>query len=351
LKLNKGFQDESALDLSSGENFYEQLLKLEGPVIVKNESATELYDRLNEFGVRALIPMRIQNETKGIVALGDKITKLDFAREELDFLTTLGNLSMISIENARLFEETLEKQRMEEELQIASEIQKQLLPKECPRIENYEVAAVNISSRQVGGDYYDCFKIDEHKYAFCIADVSGKGVPAALIMSNLQASLHSLVSTELDIGDMTSRINDLIYRNTGLDKFITFFFGVLDSKENTFTSCNAGHNPPYLFHADGTFQTFDKGGLILGMMPNISFETETLKLQTGDAIVMYTDGVSEAMDADEEEFEEKRIEACILENYGLSAEDMLDKLLGAVRDFSQGQPQADDITSLIIKVL
>ena len=258
LKLNKGFQNESALNISSKENFFEQLLKLEEPVILKNESATDLYHKLNAFEVRVLIPMRIQNETKGMVALGDKITKIDFAREELDFLTTLGNLSMISIENARLFEETLEKQRMEEELQIASEIQKQLLPKACPQIENYEVAAVNISSRQVGGDYYDCFKIDEHKYAFCIADVSGKGAPAALIMSNLQASLHSLVSTEIDIGDMTSRINDLIYRNTGLDKFITYFFGVLDSKENTFTSCNAGHNPPYLFHTDGTFQTFDK---------------------------------------------------------------------------------------------
>ncbi|MCG8608146.1 SpoIIE family protein phosphatase [bacterium] len=349
LRLNKGFQQNAELEKTANSDFQKRLSTLSESIIVEDKDDAFFGD-LNTLGIRALIPLRIQNETKGVVALGDKITKLDFYPEELDFLTTLGNLSMISIENARLFEETLEKQRLEEELQIASEIQKQLLPKACPEIKKYKIAALNISSRQVGGDYYDCFQIDEDKYAVCIADVSGKGAPAALIMSNLQASLHSLVSLGIDIGDMTSRINNLIYRNTAMDKFITYFFALLDTKANTLTSCNAGHNPPYLFHSDGTFQTFDHGGIILGMMPNMPYETETVHLKPGDCVVMFTDGVSEAMNAEEDEFEEKRIEACILENYELSADQILEKLIDAVKDFSAGQPQADDITSLIIKV-
>ncbi|MFQ5769048.1 MAG: SpoIIE family protein phosphatase [bacterium] len=351
LKLNKGFQQESDLKIATDAKICEALLHLDQPVFISENNENSFYPKLCDLAISVLIPMRIQNETKGVIALGEKITKLKFLKEELDFLTTLGNLSMISIENARLFEEALEKQRLEEELQIASDIQKQLLPDVCPKIENYDVAAINIPSRQVGGDYYDCININEHQYIFCIADVSGKGAPAAILMSNLQASLHALVNTDLTLDEITSRINDLIYRNTSFDKFITYFFGLLDLKNRTFTSVNAGHNPPYLFHNNGSFQTLEEGGLILGMMPNMPYATETVQLKAGDCLVMFTDGVSEAMNEKEEEFEEKRIEACVLENYCASAEGILQNIIKSVKAFSEGQPQADDITILVIKVL
>ncbi|NIR48872.1 SpoIIE family protein phosphatase [candidate division KSB1 bacterium] len=350
LKLNKGFQTEEGMKLTTDETFLRELSHLHQPINIEDEEDGELLGKLQESGVRVVVPMRIQGETKGVIALGEKITKSPFLKEEIDFLTTLGNSSIISIENAILFEERLERQRLEEELQIASDIQKQLLPDSCPQIEGFQIAASNVSSRQVGGDYYDCFKIDDTRYGFCIADVSGKGAPAALLMSNLQASLHSLVTTGLEIDKITARINELIYENTSYDKFITFFLGILDVETKTFKSVNAGHNPPYLFHSDKSFQTLQEGGLILGMMPNVQYKTETVNLKSGDCIVMFTDGVSEAMNTEEKEFEEKRIEACIQETYELSAEKIMQSLKTAVKEFSKGMPQADDITMLIVKV-
>ncbi|RMF64899.1 MAG: hypothetical protein D6743_08725 [Calditrichaeota bacterium] len=350
LSLNKGFQEAGDMERLTDESLLQALCDLTRPVLVGEGSSEPFCGSLAHLPIRAIVPMRIQNQTKGAIALGEKITKGDFTKEELEFLSTLASMSMTSIENARLFEETLEKQRLEEELLIAREIQKQLLPKSCPQIENFEVAAVNISSREVGGDYFDCVELSKNRYAFCIGDVSGKGAPAALLMANLQASFHALVDTGLSIEEVTARINNLIHRNTGFDKFITFFFGILDLAEKSFVSVNAGHNPPYLFHADGTFQTLQEGGLILGMMPNVSYVSESVTLVPGDCLVMFTDGVSEAMNAEEEEFEEKRIEACVRATLERSAEEILNHLIESVKAFSAGLPQMDDITSLIIKV-
>ena len=351
ISVNKGISKSDESKVVQDSDFLHNLLEIDRPYVIGENNETELLSRFADIDIAAVIPMRIQNETKGVIALGDKITKIGFAKDELEFLTTLGNLSMISIENARLFEETLEKQRLEEELLIARDIQRQLLPKSCPKVENFEIAAINIPSRQIGGDYYDCIKISEHQYIFCIADVSGKGAPAALLMANLQASLHVLVNTDLEIEEITSKINNLIYQNTSFDKFITFFFGILDLNEKTFTFVNAGHNPPYLFHKDGSFQTLEEGGLILGMMPNICYKKETVKLQSGDCLILFTDGISEAMNVDEEEFEEKRLEICVLDSYQLSAEEILQEIISSVREFVSGQPQADDMTLLLVKVL
>ncbi|MFQ5636416.1 MAG: GAF domain-containing SpoIIE family protein phosphatase [bacterium] len=350
LNLNKGFSKDEIDKIEQDKILLKALSTLESPLNILEADDSEFAARSQELGVTVLVPMRMQQKMKGVIALGEKITKAPFIQEELDFLTTLGNSSIISIENALLFKEMLEKKRLEEELQIASDIQKQLLPDSSPQLERYEIAADNVSSLHVGGDYFDCIKIEDNLYSFCIADVSGKGAPAALLMSNLQASLHALINTGLRIDEITFRINNLIYRNTTYDKFITFFLGVLNLSERTFTSVNAGHNPPYLFHKDGTFQNFEEGGLILGMMPNIQYDTETVSLESGDCIVMFTDGVSEAMNSKEEEFEEKRIEACVLDNYDLSAEGILQTLKKAVYDFAQDQPQADDITIQVIKI-
>lgn len=351
LSLNKGFFGTDDCPLLHDENFMKSLLELERPMLVSEGAENKFGPQLQEIKVAALIPMRIQNETKGVIAIGEKINNDNFADDELDFLMTLGNVSINSIENARLFEEEKKKQRLEEELSIASNIQKQLLPEACPNIENFDVAADNNSSLFVGGDYYDCIQIGDDEYIFCIADVSGKGAPAALLMANLQASLHVLAEPGINLTEITSRINNLIYKNTTFDKFITYFIGILNIKTKIFTSVNGGHNPPYIFHKDGTFTTLNEGGLILGMMPNVEYGSETSQLKSGDVLVMFTDGVSEAMNAEDEEFEERRIEECVLSNLELSAEAIMRKLLDAVNEFAAGQPQADDITVQILKVL
>lgn len=348
LTMNKGFNLDGH-KIASDAEFIASLLQLEKPLIVNDVPEYEFCVQLQEVAIAALLPMRIQNETKGVIALGEKINKDRFTDDDIDFLTTLGNLAINSIENARLFEEEKEKQRLEEELSIARDIQRQLLPDVCPTIENYEVAAINLSSRQVGGDYYDCIKIKDNKYVFCIADVSGKATPAALLMANLQASLHALIDTNLTLTEIVSRINRLIHRNTSYDKFITFFIAVLDLDTRNFSYVNAGHNPPYVFHVDRTFDTLDEGGLILGMMPEAPYQSDSVNLNAGDLIVMFTDGVSEAMNQAEEEFEEKRIEACILDNFELKTEEILQNLIRDVKAFSEGRPQSDDITVLMLK--
>lgn len=347
LLLNKGVAAEKVEPLLK-RDILAQIQALDKALAITQDS-NSLAELFRLAGMAALVPMCVENETKGMVALGPKITKQPFSDDDLNFLTILGNWSVISIETARLIEQEFEKKALEEELRIASDIQKQLLPNRCPELEAYDIAGANTPSRQIGGDYYDCIQVSGHEYIFCIADVSGKGAPAALLMSNLQASLRALVGTELQLTEIVGRINNIIYSNTTYDKFITFFFGLLDLENNTFTSVNAGHNPPYLYHQDGQFQTFDEGGLILGMMPDVPYTSETVTLKPGDCIVMFTDGVSEAMNMNDEEFEEYRIEKCIADNLQNSASHILNTLIEEVRTFSSGRPQSDDITALVLK--
>lgn len=353
LMLTKGIgnidEDLSTVDEQELSNY---LCDIVQPIALDDEFFEKYGDHFRLFfdkEFRVMVPMRIQDDTRGVIIIGDKITKQTFTEDELDFLYTLGNQAMISLENARLFEETLEKQRMEEELLIAKDIQARLLPKECPDFAHIEITGVNVPSRQVGGDYYDCIKIDATHYGIAIGDVSGKGVPASLLMSNVQASLHALVGTGMPIPNMIAKINNLIYDNTTLDKFITFFYGVLDIGNLEFTYCNAGHNPPYFYHRDNTFQLLEKGGLLLGMMPNVQYEIETVQLESGDWIIMYTDGVTEAMNENDEEFEERRLEDVIKKNQNATAEEMMSNIAQAVKEFVQDVPQSDDITMVVVK--
>jgi len=352
LSISKGHKNEADLNQFRKPRFLSTIAKIDKAMRLEESiGKNSVQHALNEAGFRVAIPMQIKDETKGVIIVGEKILKTSFEEDELEFLYTLGNEAIICLENARLFEETLEKQRMEEELDIAREIQQGLLPKQCPHLNFYEIAVMNVPTRQVGGDYYDCIQLDEKHVCVAIADVSGKGMPAALLMANIQASFHAIVDTEKQLNDITGRINNIIHRNTGLDKFITFFTGMLNVEQNTFSSVNAGHNPPYHYHKDGTFQLLEKGGLLLGMMPNMPYQQETVKLVSGDWIVMYTDGISEAMNKDEQEFEERRIESIVSKNLHVSAEEMKQKLYKAVTDFTFGVPQSDDITMVIIKVL
>jgi len=332
------------------ESLQKKLCHLGIPLILNDLNSEDSFNSLVDINFQVLVPMRIQAENQGVIMIGPKIINQNFTDDELEFLYTLGNQAMISLENARLFEETLEKQKLEEELNIARDIQRRLLPKSLPELEHFEIVALNDSSRQVGGDYYDCIKIDDTSYAIAIADVSGKGAPASLLMSNVQASLHSLIGTDLVNTKMIQKINNLIYSNTSADKFITFFYGILDIEKFTYTSCNAGHNPPYLFHEDGSFQLLEQGGLLLGMFPDMKYEIEEVSLKPGDWLILYTDGVNEAINEQDEEFGTERIEMIVRKNMGNSAQEMLDALLFEIRAFANNVPQSDDITMVIIKI-
>lgn len=307
---------------------------------------------LERTGIAVVVPMQIQNQVKGAILLGDKLRGDSYTKADLEFLYSLANLAIISIENARLFREALEKQRMEDELVIAKEIQQGLLPRILPFIPQFDIAAINIPSKQVGGDYYDVVSTSPDEYIFAIADVSGKGAGAALLMANVQASLRAFAPMGLSLSDATGRINNLTSANTGQGKFITFFWGSLNLSTKLFRYVNAGHNPPFLLRADGSIERFDIGGIILGLMQTMSpYPEGVVTLKSGDVVVMFTDGVSEAMNANNEDFTEERLERLLKEIKHLPAKEIILKVQEALDAYTRGTPQSDDITMLVIKAL
>ncbi len=326
-----------------------RLLKLNRPTPAEELPDEELRQTFRACRLELHIPMVLQDEVKGALLLGRRLHGAGYDENELQFLSTLANAAATALENARLFEEALEKQRLEEELAIAHDIQKRLLPQQPPQLEGLDLFGLNWPSKQVGGDYYDFFEIDNDRLVLTIGDVSGKGVPAALLMANLQASLHALIHAGWPLHKTVARINDLVFRNTAVDKFITFFIAVLDLRTRTLTCVNAGHNPPILLRGEQAHK-LQVGGLLLGMMGNVAYEEETWQLQPDDWLVLYTDGVSEAMNPEDEEFTEHRVEAVMRQHRGASAQEMLEALATAVQDFSQGAPQADDITLVALHV-
>jgi sigma-B regulation protein RsbU (phosphoserine phosphatase) len=347
----------SRLDLDIGpQETLRQLCALKGADLVENLAKQKRFSavaaQLSRVGIVAVVPMQIQNHVKGAVLLGEKLRGGGYTKADLEFLYSLANLAIISIENARLFREAIEKQRMEDELAIAREIQQGLLPAKLPSIPGFETAAINITSKQVGGDYYDVVPIQHDQYILAIGDVSGKGTPAALLMANVQASLRAFAPMGLSLSDATGRINDLTSLNTGQDKFITFFWGSLNVDTKEFRYVNAGHNPPFLLRADGSIERLDVGGIILGLMKTLTpYQEGSVVLGSGDVVVMFTDGVSEAMNAEEEDFTEERLEQVLVKIRALSPSEIITQIQLALEEHTEGTPQSDDITMLVFRAL
>ncbi len=311
-----------------------------------------LREHLAKEKIIALIPLQMQNEVKGVLCLGERLRGGEYSESDLEFIFSLSNLAFVSLENSRLFIEEIEKKKLENELLIAREIQQGLLPRTLPEIAKFEISGINISSKQVGGDYYDVIPADNGTFIIAIGDVSGKGTPASLLMANVQATVHALVPFHLELPVATARINDLIYRNTGSDKFITFFWGALDPKTRKFQYVNAGHNHPLVLRANGSIERLSEGGLILGIMKTVMpYEEGSIVLKSGDSVIMFTDGVSEAMNVHGDDYTEERLEAFVKRQNGKTAHDILTGIKNEIQHFTHGAPQSDDITMVVFKAL
>ncbi|MCW9705246.1 SpoIIE family protein phosphatase [Aliifodinibius sp. 1BSP15-2V2] len=345
LVTTSGIQKEPSSDeIDTLFNLEEDLVEVDG----------ELADQipfLKENDIRAVIGLHFQNEKMALVGVGARANGEAYSSSDYNFLRSLGNLALLSIQKTYLLEERIEKERMEEELNIAKNIQKGLLPDPIPQHEKLDIAATNISSYQVGGDYFDILETPAKKLLFAIGDVTGKGMPAALLMANLQSMLHVLLPIDISLAEASNQVNDIIYQNTPSDKFITFFWGIIDPDELTFRYVNAGHNPPLWFKADEESpEELQEGGLILGAMPTMTpYEEQQIKLSPDDLLVFYTDGVTEAMnESATEEFGEERLLKCIQEHRQQTAKAIEQAIIKEVRSFSNGQ-QSDDITLMVIK--
>jgi len=317
---------------------------------LRKDSLRTSYPEVSELGVELIVPMQLQGKTRGLILLGSRAGNKNFQSNDIEYIYSVGNLAIISLENNRLFLEALEKQNMEEDVLIARDIQRNLLPSTLPEYEKFDIAALNVSSKQVGGDYYDVISINDEKFYIAIADVAGKGVPASLMMANIQAFLQVICRQDLKIADATAMINDLVTANSSEGRFITFFWGYINTKTNTLTYVNAGHNPPYILRGNRIIK-LTKGGMIFGVMKTtVPYIFEDVKLEKDDVIILYTDGVSEALNLDFEEYSEERLEKNAKSLKNKSAKEILNGIKEDVQIFTQGNIQSDDITMIVIKV-
>ena len=238
----------------------------------------------------------------------------------------------------------------EHEIAEARAIQEGFLPKEIPQLSGYEIAAAWQSARVVGGDYFDVLPFDGEMCGLCIADVAGKGLPAAMLMSNLQAAVRGLASPSLPPEALCSRLNALLCRNIASDRFVTLFYAHLDGPSRQLRYASAGHNAPFVVRRDGSHQRLREGGVVLGVFANQVFNSGTVELQTGDRMVLYTDGVTEACNSEDEEFGEERLLQILQQNRSSSAVEIQKSVLQAAAEFSHG-PWHDDATLLVVAVI
>ncbi len=341
------------------DDFLAHLSRLKAPVRLEGKLEgvpQNILTGLKAHDLSMAMPLRMQDEMRGVLLIGPRATGRAFSEGDVAFVASLGTLAISAIENAALIETRIEKERLEEEMRLARTIQKRLLPTEMPEIPGYELASLSLPSRHVAGDYFDVLPLTGGKLLLVIADVSGKGAPAALLMANLQAGLR-LLRQELDpanpdLASATKRLNRVVCENTDAASFITFFWGALDPETGIFRYVNSGHNPPRLVRNEGDqLELLEAGGLILGVLPDAPYEEGEIRMDPGDALLLYTDGVTEARNAADEEFDEERLDLALQEHGCRTAVDCLNALRHDVEAFIDGVPYGDDVTMLVLKAL
>lgn len=303
------------------------------------------------FKAVAITPLIIQGRSIGTLVIQSREAR-NFSEDEIRFLQLLANQAAIAIENTRLHQEDLVRQRMEEELAIGRQIQLSLLPKSCPSVEGWLFCDAYKAAREVGGDFYDFFEIPDKpgSIGLVIADVSDKGVPAALFMGVSRTLIRSAALSGKDPASTLQAANKLILAESESGLFLSAFYGILDTNSGQLAFANAGHNPPLWYSAsDRLITRLSAKGIVLCVLDEISLEKRHVKINFDDVIVFYTDGVTEAFNLDYEEFGEERLRDVIARNAGRSAAEILNAIVDAVEDFSGDQDQNDDLTLFVVK--
>lgn len=303
-------------------------------------------------GIRSVLAVPLSVDERNIFGLiyADSPTyEATFSEEHLNILTTLASVASIRVENATLLESRLERERMERELELATEIQQRFQPSGPPELTGYEFQGISFSCYEIGGDYYDFIERHDGKMLIALGDVSGKGTAAALLMSSLHAAMHAQVSAKSSLEQTVSSVNQYLAENTPANRFVTLFAAELDPVTGSFKYINAGHNPPLVGRLDGRIEQLGSGGFPLGIIPTAEFELGDLTLQPGESLVVYSDGVSEANNLNGDEFGLDRLAAVIQNNLRSSAAGLRDKVESALSSFTQTAPANDDITLVIVK--
>ncbi len=304
-------------------------------------------------GIRAVLAVPLWNAEQviGLLYADSRLGSRKFTREDLSVLTALGNVAAIQIENAKLFQEQLEKRRIEEELRAAAEVQRRLLPDEPQHIPGFRFAGSNEPCRESGGDYFDCVSLgDDGRFAIALGDVAGKGVDAALLMAMLQATLHARAETAKSVRDLVDFLNAATVRAAPDNRFITLFLAALEPRTHRLRCVNAGHSPlPLVVHADKTVEEIATCGPPLGIAPGIEYRVVEVRLEPGDFVVACSDGATDARDAAGDFFGEERLKSLVLTLGGFEAEEIRRRIEEAVRAHAAGLPLADDLTLVVLQ--
>jgi len=295
-----------------------------------------------------LVPVIHDVDCVATIVLGARREYDHYTSEEQALLSMLSSQIAASLANIELLKEVVEKRVMEEELNIARSIQLKLLPSEPPVLERYEVAAMSLSSKQVGGDYYDFLHRGTY-LAIAVADVSGKGVPASLLMASLQASLRSNMDRMEWPVEVVSKLNEMMCVTTTEDKFATLFYGCLDMDKDVLNYTNAGHVFPVVIKSHHRVETLDYSGLILGVVPEFRYEHKRLALSPGDTLVVTTDGVTEAENSRGDLFGDERLNVLLPRLWGMSAREVMDRIVEHVNIFTGPKGAGDDLTILVLR--
>ncbi len=296
------------------------------------------------------VPLQTDDRVIGLIYLDSPHFVHEFSKDDLNLLTVMANVAAIRIEHTRLAEVEQIERMHAKELDQAAEIQRRLLPTRAPEVPGIDLAGYNAPCRTVGGDYYDFLSYPDGSVAILVGDVAGKGMPAALLMSSLQARVQVLFDEPADLAKLVTRLNRIILSNCPSNRFISFFIGVLDPKTGELSYVNAGHNPPLVIRHDGAVEELAGTGLILGIMPSAQYEQRVCRLEPNDMVVMFSDGVTEACRQDvDEEFGEARLANTLAGARDGSAQSIIETVNRTLQEFTGGAPPADDITLVVAK--
>ncbi|HKE21780.1 MAG TPA: SpoIIE family protein phosphatase [Bryobacteraceae bacterium] len=297
------------------------------------------------------VPLQVKDRTIGLIYVDSPFVLREFTKDDLSLLTVMANVAATRIENVRLAEVEEQDRIIKRELSQAADIQGKMLPASAPQIGGLDLAGFNAPCRTVGGDYYDFFNYSGGRAGLALGDVSGKGMPASLLMMALHARVQVLSEDPRDLSSFMVRLNKATCDNCPSNRFITFFFSVLDSATGELRFANAGHNPPILVRANGEAEMLEGGGPVLGILPIASYCEQQAALASGDMLVLYSDGVTEANDTQQNEFGEDRLIEVLRQNRTRPASAIVEAVNTALAQFAAGAPQADDITMVVARRL
>ena len=315
------------------------------------ESCEKTFERLQS---TLIVPLVYENRLSGFITLGAKKSGKFYRKEDINLLTTLASQGAVALENAKLLEEVIEKERMEEELAIARDLQTSMLPADCPDIEGLEIAATSLPAREVGGDFYDFNEMGAGKLGLVIADVTGKSVSGALVMSASRSVFRMLSEEGLSVGETMVKANRRTKKDIKSGMFVALLYAVIDAKNKTMCLCSAGQTQPiYLSVVKNSAVLVETEGdtFPLGIIEDADYKETELLLGTGDTVVFYTDGIVEAMNEEKEVFGFDRLLELLKDSIPLSAEEILDKIMQRVNAFAGEAEQHDDLTVIVVRVI